>query len=96
MLPMATSLAQNYPNPFNPETTIRFDLSEGSTVTLTVYDAAGQAVRTLASGEYMAAGTYNLRWDGRNAGGELVGSGIYFYELRAGAFTSMKKMTLLQ
>ncbi|MFH1568844.1 MAG: FlgD immunoglobulin-like domain containing protein, partial [Gemmatimonadota bacterium] len=87
---------QNYPNPFNPETTIHFDLSEGTAVTLTVYDAAGQSVRNLVNGEFMAAGTYNLRWDGRNADGGQVGSGIYFYELKAGSFTSMKKMTLLQ
>jgi hypothetical protein len=96
MLPTATALAQNFPNPFNPETNIRFDLSGAATVSLTVYDAAGQVVRTLVGGQFMEAGTYNLTWDGRNATGSMVGSGIYFYELRAGSFTSMKKMTLLQ
>ena len=96
MLPTATALAQNFPNPFNPETNIRFDLSGATTVTLTVYDAAGQAVRSLVAGEFMEAGTYNLTWDGRNGAGDMVGSGIYFYEMRAGSFTLMKKMTLLQ
>ena len=96
MLPTTTALAQNFPNPFNPDTNIRFDLSGAASVSLTVYDAAGQSVRTLVAGQFMEAGTYNLTWDGRNAAGDMVGSGIYFYELRAGSFTSMKKMTLLQ
>lgn len=96
MLPTATALAQNFPNPFNPETNIRFDLSGAASVSVTVYDAAGQVVRTLVAGQFMEAGTYSLTWDGHNAAGQMVGSGIYFYELRAGSFTSMKKMTLLQ
>lgn len=96
MLPTTTALAQNFPNPFNPETSIRFDLSGPAAVTLTVYDATGQVVRTLVDGAFMEAGTYSLTWDGRNAAGDMVGSGIYLYELRAGSFTSMKKMTLLQ
>jgi flagellar hook assembly protein FlgD len=44
----------------------------------------------------MEAGIYNLTWDGRNTAGDQVGSGIYFYQLQAGSFTSMKKMTLLK
>jgi hypothetical protein len=95
-LPTATALAQNYPNPFNPETNIRFDLSSAASVTLTVYGSAGQVVRTLVAGEFMEAGSYNLTWDGRNGAGDMVGSGVYFYELKAGSFSSMKKMTLLQ
>ena len=96
MLPTTTALAQNFPNPFNPETNIRFDLSGAASVSVTVYDATGQVVRTLVAGQFMEAGTYNLTWDGHNSAGHMVGSGIYFYELRAGSFTSMKKMTLLQ
>lgn len=61
-----------------------------------MYDITGQAVRSLVSGEFMKAGTYNLTWDGRNTAGDMVGSGIYFYELRAGSFNSVKKMLLLQ
>ena len=67
-----------------------------ASVTLTVYNAAGQAVRTLVAGQLMEAATYNLTWDGRTAAGDMVGSGIYLYELRAGSFSSMKKMTLVQ
>ena len=95
VLPLANALQQNYPNPFNPGTTIRFDLAEGSFVTLRVYDSLGQVVRTLAEAS-LAAGSYTRSWDGRDARGLRVASGVYYYELRAGAYTSMKKMTLLQ
>mgnify|MGYP003572904220 CR=1 FL=1 len=94
-LPLASALMQNYPNPFNPETTIHFDLATGSSVRLRVFDATGQVVRTLVR-EALPAGSYTEIWDGQNEQGVQVGSGVYFYELRAGAFTSMKKMTLLQ
>lgn len=94
-LPLATALNQNYPNPFNPETTIRFDLATEASVSLRVYDISGQVVRTLVQGS-LPAGSYTELWDGRNASGVRVGSGIYFYELRAGSYSSMKKMTLLQ
>jgi len=95
-VPTANALRQNYPNPFNPETTISFDLSVESVVTLRVYDVTGQVVRTLASAEAMAAGRYESSWDGRNEQGLKVGSGVYLYRLEAGDFTAIKKMTLLQ
>lgn len=95
-LPTVSVLVQNFPNPFNPETTIQFDLSEGAVVSLTIYDVAGQAVRTLVGGEFMPSGSYTQMWDGRNSLGGSVASGVYFYELRAGEFGSMKKMTLLR
>jgi hypothetical protein len=95
-LPVTNELWQNAPNPFNPETTINFELSEEAVVTLTVYDLTGQVVRTLVSGQYMTAGSYQSVWDGRNEAGIRVGSGVYLYRLEAGAFAAMKKMTLLQ
>jgi len=94
-LPTATELSQNYPNPFNPETTIHFDLAIESGVSLRIYDLTGQVVRTLVSGS-LPAGSYVELWDGRNELGIKVGSGVYFYELQAGSFSSKKKMTLLQ
>ncbi len=94
-LPLTTALAQNYPNPFNPETTIQFDLAVETSVSLRVFDMTGQVVRTLV-GESLRAGTYTELWDGTNERGVKVGSGVYFYELKAGAFSSKKKMTLLQ
>ena len=95
VLPLSSALEQNYPNPFNPGTTIRFDLAEGSFVTLRIYDGLGQRVRTLTEAS-LSAGSYSRTWDGRDAQGVRVGSGVYYYELRAGTFASMKKMTLLQ
>ena len=96
LLPTVTALSQNFPNPFNPETTINFDLAQQARVKLTVYDATGQTVRTLVDGEHFSAGTYSRIWDGLNRNGEAVGSGVYFYELNAGDFSSMKKMTLVR
>ena len=95
VVPLSNALQQNYPNPFNPGTTIRFDLAEGAFVTLRIYDGLGQVVRTLTEAA-LPAGSYSKSWDGRDARGLRVGSGVYHYELRAGAFTSMKKMTLVQ
>jgi hypothetical protein len=95
-LPTANALLQNFPNPFNPETMISFDLSGDQVVSLTIYDMAGQVVRTLVDSQPMTVGSYKQMWDGRNNSGAKVGSGIYFYQLRAGDFIAKKKMTLLQ
>jgi hypothetical protein len=95
-LPTANALQQNFPNPFNPETMISFDLSGDQVVSLTIYDMAGQVVRTLVDAQPMTVGSYKQMWDGRNNSGAKVGSGIYFYQLRAGDFIAKKKMTLLQ
>lgn len=94
-LPTAMALMQNYPNPFNPETTIRFDLASEASVSVRIYDVTGQVVRTLVTGQ-LPAGSYTELWDGRSDAGVRVGSGVYFFELQAGSFTSMKKMTLVQ
>ena len=94
-IPLQSALLQNFPNPFNPETTILFDLSMESIVSLRVYDSTGQVVRTVVD-EALPAGSYSRVWDGNNSSGARVGSGVYFYELRAGSFSSMKKMTLIQ
>lgn len=95
-LPVANALWQNYPNPFNPETTIGFDLTQPSVVRLTIHDVAGQVVRTVVDGQALSAGHYNSVWDGRDESGMRVSSGAYFCVLRAGDFTSMRKMVLVQ
>ena len=97
-LPEETALLPNYPNPFNPETWIPYHLSEPAKVTLTIYAVNGAKVRTLALG-LMPAGIYQSRsraayWDGRNNVGEPVASGIYFYTLKAGEFTSTRKLII--
>jgi flagellar hook assembly protein FlgD len=89
-LPKEFALMQNYPNPFNPSTTIKYDLPVDSHVALKVFNILGQEVVTLANGE-QKAGYRSVEW---NANG--VASGVYFYRLEAGNFTSMKKLLLLK
>ena len=96
LLPETTVLLANYPNPFNPETWIPYQLAKPGEVTLTVYSATGEAVRTLELG-YQPAGVYDAQsraayWDGRNTLGETVASGVYFYTLSAGEFSATRKM----
>ena len=98
LLPQETALLANYPNPFNPETWIPYQLSKPANVTLHIYAANGQIVRTLTLG-HQPAGIYESRnraayWDGRNQLGEPVASGIYFYTLTAGEFTATRKMLI--
>jgi len=84
---------KNYPNPFNPKTTIQFDLHRNSHVTLTIYNVLGHKVKTLINGE-KTAGSYTIRWDGKDDKGLKVSSGIYFYRIEAGDFVHVKKMIL--
>ena len=91
-------LLANYPNPFNPETWIPYQLSESANVTVSIYAVNGVLVRRLDLG-HQGAGVYRSRsraayWDGRNAFGERVASGLYFYTLTAGDFTATRKMLI--
>jgi PKD repeat protein/fibronectin type 3 domain-containing protein len=95
LVPSQFALVQNFPNPFNPETTIAYDLSERAPVRLEIYDILGQRVRVLMD-EVQVAGRYQVRWDGRNAQGQGVGSGVYFYRLQAGGFNQVRRMLLLK
>jgi hypothetical protein len=88
-------LAQNEPNPFNPSTTIRYELGEPAVVDLAVYDLAGRRVRTLVSG-FRESGVHAAAWDGRGEGGRPTASGVYFYRLRAGKETLVRKMVLAE
>ena len=96
--PATTHLLTNYPNPFNPETWIPYQLSKASAVALTIYDIQGRVVRDLNLG-HQRAGVYQNKgraayWDGRNAQGEPVASGLYFYTLKAGDFIATRKMLI--
>ncbi|RKU22902.1 hypothetical protein C6503_03460 [Candidatus Poribacteria bacterium] len=102
-----TKLLSNYPNPFNPETWIPYQLAEAADVRVKIYDASGRLVRTIAVG-FKPVGYYLTReravyWDGRNASGEPVASGVYFYTLStestrdsvtAGEFTATRRMLI--
>jgi hypothetical protein len=94
-VPAASYLSQNCPNPFNPVTRIEFGLDASGPVSLRIYDAAGRLVTALVEGN-RAAGRYTETWEGRNAAGRGMASGVYFYRLEAGAFTQMKKMILVR
>jgi hypothetical protein len=86
-------LAQNFPNPFNPSTTIRFSLEEASHVRLAVYNVAGQEIRTLMDAS-CGQGSHSVVWDGRDAHGRSVTSGVYLYRLAAGERVAIRKMVL--
>ena len=97
-VPAETVLLHNYPNPFNPETWIPYQLSEPANVTVRIYTTSGALVRTLNVG-HQPAGIYQHRsravhWDGKNAVGESVASGIYLYTFTAGNFTATRKMLI--
>ncbi len=94
-VPTEYSLGQCYPNPFNPSTVIEYSLSTRGRVTLVVYNTIGQQIATLVNAE-QEAGSYAVRWNGATDRGAKVASGVYFYQLRAGAFVSTKKMMLTQ
>jgi phosphodiesterase/alkaline phosphatase D-like protein len=90
LLPDSYSLGQNYPNPFNPVTTIRYGLPQRSMVNLTLFNALGQQVRQLVSGE-QEAGFHDVKFDGSG-----LASGVYFYRVRAGSFVESRKLILLK
>jgi photosystem II stability/assembly factor-like uncharacterized protein len=92
---VAFSLSQNYPNPFNPSTSIEVTMAEGGRAALEIYDARGTLVRTLLDGRLLA-GTNTVKWDGCNAAGTKVASGMYFYRFTAGTSSVSRKMVLLR
>ena len=100
LTPKETELLANYPNPFNPETWIPYRLAEDAFVTLTIYDTAGQVVRTLEVGHRIASAYENrskaIYWDGRNDVGEQVASGVYFYTLSAGEYSATRRMLIIK
>ena len=88
--PVQYSLEQNYPNPFNPSTIISYNIPREGFVTLIVYNLLGQLVKTLVN-EHQSPGNYNINFDASN-----LPSGIYFYGITAGDFSSVKKMILIK
>ena len=86
----AFRLKQNYPNPFNPTTTIEFFLPISESVTIEVFNIAGQKVKTLVNGK-MNAGKQSIEFNARN-----LASGIYFYQIQAGSFCDVKKMVVIK
>jgi hypothetical protein len=94
-IPTEFALQQNFPNPFNPSTQIRFSLPENQRVRLEVFDVIGRLVATIVDRE-MQTGNYTVSWEGLDANGVKVTSGIYLYRLQAGSYSAIKKMILLK
>jgi hypothetical protein len=91
LMPAHFSLDQNFPNPFNPSTTIRFNVSKVTPVTLKIYNTLGQLVTTLVNNQVMSVGSHIVTWNA-----STLASGIYFYSLEAGGNVTTKKMVLLK
>jgi len=94
VVPASFALHQNYPNPFNPATSMSIDFPTASEYALTVYNVAGQIVKTFSG--HAPAGTLNLVWDGRSDAGGSVASGVYFYAVEAGEYADVRKMILMK
>jgi uncharacterized repeat protein (TIGR01451 family) len=94
-LPSANHLGQNYPNPFNPTTTIEYGVVSFEMVSINIYNARGELVRTLVSGR-RAPGWYSVDWDGRDQHGNQVASGVYLSRMQAGSFSQTRKLVLLK
>lgn len=94
--PRDYNLHQNYPNPFNPETTIPFNLSHLTRVSILIYDIQGKLVRTLLKGKALGSGSHTISWDGTDNSGNRVGSGTYLFRMTTGGYHKTKKMIFLE
>jgi hypothetical protein len=95
-IPAVSSLGQNHPNPFNPATTIVYEVAEAGAVRIEIYDVTGSLVRRLVD-EPRGVGRHTVTWDGRDASGNGVHSGVYFCRMSAPGYTSpARKMLLLK
>jgi len=99
-IPKVFRLLQNYPNPFNPETWIPYQLAKNAFVTVSIYNAFGQLIKTISLGEKEAGFYINKNkaayWDGRNSAGEPIVSGVYFYNIKAGEFFATRRMVIVK
>lgn len=94
-LPGEFRLYSNFPNPFNPTTTLRFDVPEPADVRLEVFDVTGRLVRTLHRG-VLNAGRHSFVWNGTDASGSSVATGLYLCRAASPHYTAMQKMLLVK
>ncbi|HNW24669.1 MAG TPA: choice-of-anchor J domain-containing protein, partial [Candidatus Cloacimonas sp.] len=92
---VATALNNNYPNPFNPETTISYSVKDREPVTIGIYNIKGQLVKTLLKG-IQEPGNHTIVWNGTDENGRSVSSGVYYYKMQAGKYSSTKKMIMMK
>jgi hypothetical protein len=95
VMPAKFELLGNYPNPFNPSTDIQLYAPSAGNAQVDVYNIAGQLVKTVYNG-YVEAGVKTINWDGRDARGNQVGSGVYFYKLTADGQSDVGRMVMLK
>ena len=93
--PEKHTLYQNYPNPFNPNTTLSYSLSQADFVNITIYDMAGNTIKTITNGS-QNAGLKKVDWNATNDNNEPVSAGLYIYKMQANEFTKTMKMLLLK
>ena len=94
-IPLITELQGNYPNPFNPETVISFNLSESLDVVIEIYNIKGQSIKTFDLGN-LPMGHHKVIWNGYDNFERQVGSGVYFYQMKAADYTAFKRMVLMK
>lgn len=92
-LPTVTKLMNAFPNPFNPSTTLRYSLKEAGKVRIEIYNMKGQMVRSY-NNEHATPGYYQVSWDGKDAMGRQVASGVYMYRMSSGRYHATKRMVL--
>lgn len=92
-IPVVTSLNNAYPNPFNPNTTISYSMADAGNARIDIYNLRGQILRSFER-DHANAGNYSFNWDGKDASGNFVGSGIYLYRMTSGNYSATKKLIL--
>lgn len=93
--PRGIVLKGNYPNPFNPNTTIEFNMDKAAPAQVEIYNQKGQLIRTLDMA-YANKGINTLSWNGTDNSGRGVSSGVYYFRLKSGSYSSTKKMVLMK
>ena len=85
-----------YPNPFNPDTNISLYLQKHGLVTIAVYNSKGELVKTLVNNEEKASGLHKFKWNGKDENNRSVSSGMYYFKITTGKYSSTKKMILMK
>jgi subtilisin family serine protease len=93
--PIVTELKGAFPNPFNPSTTLSFSIKEAGDVALDIYNQKGQKVRSLVNG-MMNSGEHQIVWNGTDDSGRQVASGLYFFRMKSGTYSSTRKMIMMK
>lgn len=94
-IPEAYNLYPNYPNPFNPITRFSFDVPDAGNLKIAIRNVLGQTVKVLED-RHFTAGRFDVVWNGRDEGGQLVASGVYFYSIESATYSKSRTMLFLK